>query len=228
LRFVIAVIALDELIYSLQTHEKSGFQGEYAVRHIDRVAIFHLRITPMSRAKGANALQAAARYAATVLVDHRTGEKYDFSADPGVVHQEIIGPGNADCFWQDRQSLWTAAERAEERKDARVAREYEIALPHELSATERIELARRWGKFVVERYRNVVDLTVRAPPPNGDPRNHYAKLLATTRQVSAMAFGGKTGIELPSGEQSGPKELRLLHRQWKQFVSEALQASIAA
>ena len=30
--------------------------------------------------------------------------------------------------------LWNAAEASEARKDARVAREFEIALPHELSA----------------------------------------------------------------------------------------------
>lgn len=158
------------------------------------MAIFHLRITPLSRASGGNALQTAARYAATVLVDHRTGAIFDFSKEPGVVHQEIMGPGNDGCRWQDQQSLWKEAEMAEERKDARVAREYEIALPHELNAARRIELARRWAKFIAERYGNVVDLTVRAPSQGGDPRNHYAKLLATTRVVSS----GGLVVKLPS------------------------------
>ncbi len=192
------------------------------------MAIFHLRISSMSRASGANALQMAARYAAGVLVDHRTGEKYDFSEDPGVIHQEILGPRDRVGFWQDRQSLWQAAEMAEDRMDARVAREYEIALPHELSDLERIELARRWARLLVERYGNVVDLTVRIPPPGGDPRNHHAKLLATTRRLSGGGLGAKTGIELHVGEQTGPKELRYLHQQWRRLVGEALRATVLA
>jgi hypothetical protein len=199
-----------------------------AAQHSVRMAIVHLRISPVSRASGANALQVAACYAATVLVNHRTGEHYDFSKDPGLVHQEILGPRDRGGFWQDRQSLWQAAEIAEERDNARVAREYEIALPHELSDLERIELASRWGRFLVERYKNVVDLTVRAPPAGGDARNHYAKLLATTRRLSDEGLGVKTGIELRAGDQAGPQELRFLHLRWKQLVGEALQSTVSA
>jgi hypothetical protein len=104
----------------------------------------------------------------------------------------------------------------------------QIALPHELSEHQRIELARRWGRFLVARYQNVVDLIVRAPPAGGDPRNHYAKLLATTRHCTAHGLGAKIGIELNTGEHSGPRELRFLHKQWKQMVTEALQAKVAA
>ena len=40
-----------------------------------------------------------------------------------------------DINWaRDRQTLWNAAEVAEKREDARVAREYEVALPHELDS----------------------------------------------------------------------------------------------
>lgn len=76
-----------------QTHKKVRSHGKQLIRHIGRVAIFHLRITPLSRAAGVNVIQTAARYAATVLTDHRTGERYDFTKVTGVVYQEIIGPG---------------------------------------------------------------------------------------------------------------------------------------
>lgn len=192
------------------------------------MAIFHLRLTVLSRANGVNAIQLAARYAATTLVDAGSGEVYDFRGEAGVVHQEIIVPEGCESPWQDRQSLWNAAELCENRKDARVAREYQIGLPYELLANDRIQLARCWGRFIVERYGNAVDLTVHAPPDGGDPRNHYAKVLATTRQVTLTGLGAKTGIELRDGEQAGPKELRFLHKRWKQLVSEALQANAAA
>jgi ATP-dependent exoDNAse (exonuclease V) alpha subunit len=191
------------------------------------MAIVHLRVTPLSRLRGANALETAAQYAATVLVDQRSGQVHDFRAERGVLHQELFGPEECTALWQNRERLWNAAEQGEARKDARVAREYQLGLRHELSVTERIELARRWGRFLVERYGNAVDLTVHAPPEGGDPRNHYAKVLATTRQVTPTGLGAKTGIELRDGAQAGPKELRLLHEKWKQWVSEALTVNAA-
>src|SRR5471032_1454484 len=106
------------------------------------MAIFHLRLTALSRANGVNAIQLAARYAATVLANVGSGEVYDFRGEAGVVHQEIIVPEGCESPWQDRQNLWNAAELCENRKDARVAREYQIGLPYELLANDRIQLAR--------------------------------------------------------------------------------------
>ncbi|PJN93252.1 hypothetical protein CNY89_22335, partial [Amaricoccus sp. HAR-UPW-R2A-40] len=37
-----------------------------------------------------------------------------------------------------RAARWNAAEAAEKRKDGRTAREFEIALPHELTAEQRL------------------------------------------------------------------------------------------
>jgi hypothetical protein len=73
------------------------------------MAILHLRLTSLSRASGANVIETAAQYAAAVLVDQRSGRVYDFSAEPGVLHREIMSPGGSGSLWQDRQSLWNAA-----------------------------------------------------------------------------------------------------------------------
>lgn len=186
------------------------------------MAILHLRLAAVSRSSGANAVAIAARYAASTLIDQRSGQVYDFTHLADVVHQQILGPSDAGDWWRDRQILWNSAEQSEVRRDARVAREYQLGLPHELSPSGRIELAQRWAQFIAERYGNAVDLTVHAPPPDGDPRNHYAKLLATTRKVTATGFDAKVGIEQQNGEQSGPRELRLLHQRWKQMVKEVL------
>ena len=182
----------------------------------------------MSRAKGANAIEWAACYAATALHDPGSGRTYDYSNLTDVAYREIIGPSEAGEWWQDRQVLWQAAEGVELRRNACVAREWQLGLPYELSFLQRIELARRWAIFVVTRYGCAVDLTVHTPPPDGDPRNHYAKLLATTRQVNVASLGDKTSIEKRYGEKSGPQELRLLHQLWRQMVDEILQGTVAA
>ena len=73
------------------------------------------------------------------LTNERDGITHDYTAKQGVEHAEIVLPEGVHAEWaRDRSDLWNAAEFAETRKDARVAREFEIALPHELSAEQRL------------------------------------------------------------------------------------------
>jgi len=76
----------------------------------------------------------AAYRAADTIHDLSTGEVFDYTRKRGVGHDEIVPPTEAarrDINWsRDRQALWNAAEAAENRSDSRVAREYELALPH--------------------------------------------------------------------------------------------------
>lgn len=81
------------------------------------------------------------------LTNERDGITHDYTAKQGVEHAEIVLPEGVNADWaRDRSDLWNAAEFAEKRKDARVAREFEVALPHELSAEERLEATREMAK----------------------------------------------------------------------------------
>src|SRR3546814_15988825 len=51
-------------------------------------------------------------------------------------------PEGAPEAFAERSALWNAVEAAEGRSDARVAREVQVSLPHELSAEQRQELVR--------------------------------------------------------------------------------------
>jgi hypothetical protein len=85
-----------------------------------------------------------------------------------------------DIQWaRDRHQLWNAAEA---RKDARVAREYELALPHELTQEQRVGLARAFAQELADRLQCAVDVAIHKPHRHGDQRNHHAHLYATTRQ----------------------------------------------
>src|SRR3546814_20140605 len=69
-------------------------------------------------------------------------------------------PTDAPEWAADRERLWNAAELAETRKNATVAREYEIALPVELSADERRELALGLAREISERHGVAVDVLI--------------------------------------------------------------------
>jgi len=84
----------------------------------------------------------AAYRSASRLRDERIERSHDFSAKRGVVHSEVMLPGDAPEAWSNRERLWNEVEAFEVRKDAQLAREVEFALPRELSQAQGIELAR--------------------------------------------------------------------------------------
>ena len=117
------------------------------------MAIYRLSVTAVSRAKGRSATAAAAYRSGDKIADLTSGEVFDHTRKRGVEHSEIVLPQKAaqqDINWaRDRQALWNAAEVAEKRKDARVARAYQFAIPHELNKGQRAELVREFSGYLV-------------------------------------------------------------------------------
>lgn len=156
------------------------------------MAIYHLSVKTISRSQGRSATAAAAYRAADEIVDERTGEIHDYKRKGGVEYTEIILPNNAPDWTIDRATLWNAAEQAETRKNSTVAREFEIALPSELSEKERQKLAVTFAKEIVERHGVAADIAIHEPSRGGDNRNHHAHILITTRQLTEEGFTKKT------------------------------------
>ena len=150
------------------------------------LAIYHLSMKPISRASGRSAVASAAYRSAERLTNERDGLTHDFTRRGGVEHSEIVIPAGVDAQWAlDRSALWNAAEQAENRKDARVAREFEIALPHELNAEQRLAATREFAQGLADRYGAAVDFAIHAPHGETDVRNHHAHLMMTMRAVEA-------------------------------------------
>ena len=199
------------------------------------MAIYHLQAKSVSRSDQRSAVGAAAYRAGQRLRDERTGRLHNYSHRHDVSHTEIVWPSELaarELSWaRDRAALWNAAERAENRRNSRVAREYQVALPAELTALARQELARRFAHEIAERHHVAVDLAIHAPPATGDARNHHAHLLATTREVGESGLGAKAGLDmsypqrLQRGMHSGLEELKVLRERWAVLANEALQAA---
>lgn len=182
------------------------------------MAIFHCQAKAISRAEGRSATGAAAYRAGVCLKDERTGEVHDYSRKKGVEYSEIVTPDGSKI---DRSDLWNRAEEAEKRKDAKVAREWEIALPAELNAVERKILARNFARELASRYGVAADVCVHEPSRDGDERNHHAHILTTTRTFAAGRLGEKTRI-LDSPKTSG-KEVEKMRTTWANIVNRALE-----
>ena len=128
----------------------------------------------------------------------------------------------------DRSALWNTAEAAEKRDDARVAREFEIALPHELTAAQRGGLGREFARRIGGSLWAAVDFAIHSPQKASDIRNHHAHLMMTTRVVKAEGLGDKTAIErenkwlLARGLRQLAAQLREIRQSWEQIANERL------
>jgi ATP-dependent exoDNAse (exonuclease V) alpha subunit len=185
------------------------------------MAIYHTRVKTFSRAQGHASTAAAAYRAGLLIVDARTGLKHDYRRRGGVVETRCIAPDDAPDWAFDPRALWPAAEASEKRKDATVAREFEVALPHEMSDDERSALTADIARALVQRYRFAVQASIHAPQ-TPDGLNYHAHLLATTRRLDGEGLADKTR-ELDGGP-SGRGEVEWI----REMVARTTNAHLAA
>ncbi|MEW9539106.1 Ti-type conjugative transfer relaxase TraA [Agrobacterium radiobacter] len=194
------------------------------------MAIYHLSTKPVSRSSGRSAVASAAYRCAVLLTNHRDGLVHDFTRKEGVEHIEIVLPEGLSADWAlDRSALWNAAEFAEKRKDARVAREFEIALPRELSPEGRLKAARAFAQDLANRYGAAVDFAIHSPGEHGDIRNYHAHVLMTTREVRRVGLGEKTRLEhknarlLANGMATTDMQIQDIRQSWEGIAIRQLQ-----
>lgn len=187
------------------------------------MAIFHLSVKAVSRSDGRTATAAAAYRSGALITDGRTGEVHDYRRKRGIVHAEVVRPAGPAFAWAaDRAALWNAAEAAERRKDACVAREYEVALPSELSDEQRRRLVLQFAQAMADQEGCAVDVAIHRPGREGDSRNHHAHILRTTRKV---ADDGTLSAKLDT-EKAGRNrraDLEALRASWADLCNEHLR-----
>ncbi|WP_052149233.1 MobQ family relaxase [Sphingomonas sp. Ant20] len=189
------------------------------------MAIYHLAVKSVSRSTGRSAVAAVAYRAGVCLENERDGLVHDYTRRGGVEDTFIVTPEGAE-WAQDRSALWNAVEAAEKRKDAKVAREYELALPAELDAGQRRDLVRAFAEDIRDRYGVAVDAAIHAPHDYGDDRNHHAHVMTTTRVVDADGLGAKTRqLDVRSSASIEVEEIRA---SWAAQVNDALELAQVA
>jgi len=195
------------------------------------MAIYHCTTKTVNRSSGRTAVASMAYRAGEKLTDERTGLTHDFTRKEGVVYTEILSNLDTEL---DRSQVWNLAEKSENRKDARTAREWVIALPDELDEEQRKELAKEFAKSLVDRYGVIADLAIHAPSHNGNDRNHHAHILLTTRKaeldtVNKLVLTQKSEIELSNtkrkslGMGTSQEEIKQIRATWANLANHALE-----
>ena len=143
------------------------------------MAIYHCTCKIISRGQARSAVGAAAYRSGEKLYNEYDGIEHDYTKKGGVVYSEIMLCENAPKEYQDRQTLWNAVEQIEKSSKAQLAREYEVALPVELSREEQIKLVRDFAKENFVDNGMCVDFSIH----DKEDGNPHAHIMLTTRPI---------------------------------------------
>lgn len=158
--------------------------------------MYHATTSAVSRGTGGSACAKCAYIGGQEITNEITGEIHNYTKKQGVEHTEIILPSGIEKTISSSE-LWNKAELAENRKDARVGREWIIGLPSELDKEQRKELSQNLANDLAERYQVATQIAIHEPNKQGDQRNYHVHILTTTRKIDQdLNLTGKSDIEL--------------------------------
>ncbi|ALX89058.1 MobQ family relaxase [Lacticaseibacillus paracasei] len=140
------------------------------------MAIFHMSFSNISAGKGRSAIASAAYRSGEKLFDNQEGRHY-FYARSVIPESFILTPKNAPEWASDREKLWNEVEKKDRKSNSRYAKEFNVALPVELSESEQKELL---TKYVQENFVDqgmVADVAIHRDHPD----NPHAHVMLTNR-----------------------------------------------
>lgn len=194
------------------------------------MAIYHFSLKIIGRSQRGSSIAACAYVSGSVVAGaaYRAGEKiyndydkktHDYTSKTGVVHSEVMLPENAKREYYDRSTLWTAVEKKNNRYDAQLARECEIALPIEFTREEHIEDVK---KFIT---RNLTDRGICADysihdKGDGNPHVH---ILFTMDKVSEKGIGKRLDEERDTAFYKQKRRLNEWREDWARTCNERFQ-----
>ena len=167
------------------------------------MAIYHLEAKVISRGVGRSAVAASAYMSCSHIYNDYDGIQHDYTRKQGLVYEQVLLPPQVLPEWKDRSVLWNAVEETEKTKDSRLAREFVVALPTELSTEENISLL---TEYVQDNFVNdgmCADFCIH----DTDGHNPHAHIMLTVRPLDENGkWQNKTEKEylcIKNGEERG-------------------------
>ena len=179
------------------------------------MAIYHFSTKPISR-KHKSSVAVSAYINAQAYTDERTNRTFDYSNKKGVLDSQCYAfDENNNRIKLNNVSLWNASEQAEaknKRQDsARTAREYIVAMPHELFKNDiatGVNCITDFCDKLAQKYNVAVEFALHDQDYNEygiGNKNYHFHLITTTRAVTFddqnnIVFGKKTAFEMSDSE----------------------------
>ncbi|ARW20806.1 Exodeoxyribonuclease V (plasmid) [Pediococcus pentosaceus] len=191
------------------------------------MAIFHMSFSNISAGKGRSAIASAAYRSGEKLFDDKEGRHY-FYARSIMPESFILTPKNSPEWASDREQLWNEVEKKDRKSNSRYAKEFNVALPVELSESEQKELL---TKYVQENFVDegmVADVAIHRDHPD----NPHAHVMLTNRPFNSDGTWGikskkqyildDNGNKTYTGTSKYPKSRKILMVDWdkKEKITE--------
>ncbi|EBJ8544797.1 MobA/MobL family protein [Salmonella enterica] len=179
------------------------------------MAIFHMSAQTITRSKGHSSVAAAAYRHGEKLTDEHTGEIHDYSKKKGISDSVILIPENADRNFLKPAYLWNTIEKSEKRKDAQLAREFNIALPVEMTDEQKKVLAIDFCQEHFVKNGMIADIAFHKL----DSDNPHFHVMLTTRSLTpdGSGFGHKVR------EWNSKEQLEGWRKSWADTANEHMQ-----
>ena len=176
------------------------------------MAIYHCSIKNISRSSGRSAVAASAYRAGEKLEDQETGLIHNYTNKSEIAYSKIFLCKNAPEEYHNREVLWNAVEKIEKQSNARLAREWEVALPNELTLEQSKQLVRAFSQSLT--FEGMcVDANI-----HWKEGNHHAHILGTTRPIEADGQWGKKEKKAYALDEHGQKIPQIDHATGKQKI----------
>lgn len=181
------------------------------------MAIFHMSAQTISRSKGHSSVAAAAYRHGEKMTDEHTGEIHDYSKKKGVSDSVVLIPEGADKRFLKPEYLFNTIEKHEKRKDAQLAREFNIALPVEMTDEQKKALAIDFCNENFVKNGMIADIAFHKL----DSDNPHFHVMLTTRKLTpdGAGFGQKVR------EWNSKEQLQEWRKSWADTANEHLQAA---
>lgn len=193
------------------------------------MAIFHMSISNVSRAKGSSSCASLAYIAASKVYEERTRQTYSYGRKERVMKVATLLPDGAPTAYADAAQLFNAIEKYEQASNARTAKKIVVALPRELSLDESDEIL---TDFIRDNLCANGYCATYAIHRDKDGNNPHAHILVANRQINKkgewsskrkMEYAlDEKGERIPlidkkTGKQKVDKRNR---KQWKRISAE--------
>lgn len=150
------------------------------------MAIFHMNFSNISAGKGRSAVASASYRSGEKLYSEMENKTYFY--DRSIMPESfILLPENAPEWAKDRQKLWNEVEAVDRKVNSRYAKEFNVALPIELSEDEQKELLTEYVQKTFVDKGMVADVAIH----RDHDENPHAHVMLTNRPFNADGSWGQ-------------------------------------
>lgn len=181
---------------------------------------FHCHIRIGKTSNGQNCVGRCAYIQGEKLTDENTGELFDHTSKEEVIFRKTYLPDHAPKEWAERpQTMWSKLQNLElsgRTASPRLYREFEIALPNELSKKQEIKIVESICKNLNDQGM-CLTVGIHNKNDNGKKQNNHVHILASLRRVDEngnfMAKSKKTyaldkdGNKIPILDKNGKQKI---------------------